>query len=93
MRKLALIAVMLVLAYVAGAYAAAAKGYQFSGVVKAADGGTLTVEKSAKETWQFELPTGVKGGTPKVGDRITVYYKMVATEIEQKAATPTKTKK
>ncbi len=92
MKKFAFVVVLLVLAYVAGGYAAA-KSYQFTGVVKAADGGTLTVEKSAKETWEFDLPKDVKGGAPKVGDRVTVYYKMVATEIEQKAATPTKTKK
>ena len=70
-------------ALVVGGYAAA-KSYQFTGVVKAADGSSLTVEKSAKETWQFELPKDVKGGTPKVGDRVTVYYKMVATEVEAK---------
>ena len=82
----------MVLAFVAGSYAAA-KNYQFTGVVKAADGGTLTVEKNAKETWQFELPGDVKGGKPKVGDKVTVYYKMVATEIEMKpAATATKKK-
>jgi len=73
---------------------AAAKPYQFTGVVKAADGGALTVEKGAKETWQFEVPKDVKGGAPKVGDRVTVYYKMVATEIEGKpAATATPAKK
>ena len=76
----------LVVAFAAGGYAAA-KGYQFTGTVKAADGGTLTVEKSAKETWNFEVPSGTKGGTPKVGDKVTVYYKMVATEIESKPAT------
>jgi len=84
--------VALVFAFAAGGYAAA-KNYQFSGTVKAADGGTVTVEKSAKETWQFEVPSGTKGGTPKVGDKVTVYYKMVATEIEGKPAAPTKTKK
>jgi hypothetical protein len=72
---------------------AAVKEYQFTGVVKAADAGSLTVEKSAKETWQFDLPKDVKGGAPKVGDRVTVHYKMVATELEAKAATPTATKK
>jgi riboflavin synthase alpha subunit len=82
----------LVLAFVAGTYAAA-KSYQFSGVVKAVDGGSLTVEKSAKETWQFELAKDTKGGTPKVGDKVTVYYKMVTTEIEQKPATTSAAKK
>jgi hypothetical protein len=53
----------------------------------------MTVEKSAKESWQFELGKDTKGGAPKVGDRVTVYYKMVATEIESKPAAPAKTKK
>jgi len=75
---------LLVSAFVAGGYAAS-KSYQFTGVVKAADAGTLTVEKSAKETWQFDVSKDTKG-TPKVGDKVTVYYKMVATEIESKPA-------
>src|SRR5262249_8210329 len=80
-----MIVALLIAAFVAGGYAAA-KSYQFTGTVKAADSGTLTVEKSAKETWQFDVPKDVKGGTPKVGDKVTVYYKMVATEIESKPA-------
>ena len=88
----AFVLALLVTAFVAGGYAAA-KSYQFSGVVKAVDGGSLTVEKSAKETWQFEVSKDTKG-TPKVGDKVTVYYKMVATEIEGKpAATPPAKKK
>ena len=75
------------MAFVAGGYAAA-KSYQFTGIVKAADAGTLTVEKSAKETWQFEVSKDTKGA-PKVGDKVTVYYKMVATEIEAKPAATT----
>ena len=87
-----LVVLLVVLALVAGGYAAA-KSYQFTGVVKSVDSGTLTVEKNAKETWQFELASDSKGGKPKVGDRVTVYYKMVATEIEMKpAATPAKKK-
>ena len=83
---------LLVLAFVAGARAAG-KSYQFTGTVKAVAGDTLTVEKSAKETWQFELAKDTKGGTPKAGDRVTVYYKMVTTEIESKPATTASKKK
>lgn len=87
----AFVLVLLVSAFVAGGYAAA-KSYQFTGVVKAADSGSLTVEKSAKETWQFEVSKDTKG-TPKVGDKVTVNYRMVATDIETKpAATPAKKK-
>ena len=76
---------LVVVAFVAGGFAAG-KAYQFTGVVKAVDAGSVTVEKSAKETWQFDVSKDTKGAS-KVGDKVTVYYKMVATEIEAKAAT------
>ena len=86
-----LVALLLTLAFVAGGYAAT-KAYQFTGTVKAVDGSTLTVEKTAKETWTFDTSKDTKGAA-KVGDKVTVYYKMVATEIEGKpAATPVKKK-
>jgi hypothetical protein len=95
MRRLflaAFVVIALVFAYVAGGYAAA-KAYQFTGTVKASDAGSLTVEKSAKETWQFDVSKDTKGSA-KVGDKVTVYYKMTATEIEAKpAATATPAKK
>ena len=75
------IVILVVLALAAGGYTSA-KSYQFTGVVKAVDSNSLTVEKSAKETWQFELAKNTKGAAPKVGERVTVYYKMSATEIE-----------
>jgi len=62
---------------------AASKTYQFTGVVKASDGGTLTVEKSAKEVWTFDTGKDTKGSA-KVGDKVTVYYTMMATQIEAK---------
>ena len=82
-RVFAATAVMLlfVLAFVAGGYAAA-KPYQFTGIVQNVDSNSITVQKTAKETWQFELPKDTKGVTPKVGARVTIRYKMVATEVE-----------
>ena len=94
MKRIALIAVLaivaLALSFVVG-MSAAAKSYQFTGTVKANDGGVLTVEKSAKETWTFSTNKDTKG-TAKVGDKVTVHYTMVATEIEAKAA-PTASRK
>jgi hypothetical protein len=81
---------VLVLTFVLGGYAAT-KSYQFTGTVKSVDASTLTVEKSAKETWTFEVSKDTKG-IPKVGDKVTVDYKMVATDIEAKPATTTKKK-
>jgi hypothetical protein len=86
-----IVCVALALGFGAG-MSAAAKSYQFTGTVKSADSGTLTVEKSAKETWTFSTDKSTKG-TAKVGDKVTVYYNMVATEIEAKAATTAKAAK
>lgn len=85
---LAIVGVVLALGYGAGV-SAAGKSYQFTGTVKANEGGTLTVEKSAKETWTFSTDKDTKGSA-KVGDKVTVYYKMVATEIETKPASAPK---
>jgi hypothetical protein len=94
MRRMAACLAIVGIAVAAGfgaGLSAAAKAYQFTGTVKANDGGTLTVEKSAKETWTFTTTKDTKG-TAKVGDKVTVYYTMTATEIEAKAA-PAATKK
>jgi len=80
-----LFAVMVAVGLLSTPALAADKTYQFTGVVKAVDGSTFTVEKSAKETWTFSTDGSTKG-TPKVGDKVTVTYKMVATGIEVKPA-------
>lgn len=86
--SLAALAVVLLFA---GVVTGAEKTYQFTGTVKAIDGGTFTVEKSVKEVWTFSTDKDTKG-TPKVGDKVTVYYKMVATQIEAKPAAEAKPK-
>lgn len=77
---------------IAGISAAAAKAYQFTGTVKTVTGTTFTVQKSATETWEFSTDNDTKGA-PKVGDKVTVYYKMIATEIEVKPAAAAAKKK
>jgi hypothetical protein len=64
---------------------AAVRNYQFTGTVKSVEGDTFTVEKSATETWSFSTDASTKG-RPKVGDKVTVHYKMIATAIEAKPA-------
>ena len=81
---LAAIGVAVALGFGAG-MSAAGKSYQFTGTVKASDGGALTVEKSAKEVWTFDTTKDTKG-TAKVGDKVTVFYTMMATQIEVKPA-------
>jgi hypothetical protein len=93
-RILSVVALVILLfaAFVLGGHAAT-KSYQFTGVVKALAGDALTVEKSAKETWQFEIGKDSKGATPKVGERVTVNYKMVTTDIEVNHGSSTPPKK
>jgi len=91
MRKIAAVLFVLVAILTITAYAAA-KSYQFTGVVKTVQGDTFSVQKSASDTWEFTKDASTKG-TPKVGDKVTVHYKMIATDIEASAAAPAKPKK
>jgi hypothetical protein len=68
---------------------AAPKSYQFTGTVKTVTGTTFTVQKSPTEIWDFSTEATTKGA-PKVGDKVTVYYKMIATDIEVKPVNPPK---
>jgi hypothetical protein len=88
---LALVLVALAVGFGVGV-SAATKSYQFTGTVESNDAGGLTVKKSASETWTFSTDAGTKG-TAKVGDKVTVYYKMVATQIEGKPAAAAPKKK
>jgi hypothetical protein len=88
MRKITAVLLLVVMALAYTAYAAA-KTYQFTGVVKTATGDTFTVQKSATETWEFTKDASTKG-TVKVGDRVTVHYKMIATDIEANPGTAKK---
>ena len=84
MRKIAAMLFVLVAVLTMAAFAAT-KTYQFTGVVKTVQGDTFTVQKSATETWEFSKDAATKGA-PKVGDKVTVKYRMVATDIEASAA-------
>jgi cytochrome c oxidase assembly protein Cox11 len=91
MRRIAAVLLVLVTLLTGAAYAAA-KSYQFTGVVKTVEGDTFTVQKNATDTWEFSKDASTKG-TVKVGDKVTVHYKMIATEIEASAATAPAKKK
>jgi len=91
MRKITAMLIVLVALLTITVYAAAAKTYQFTGVVKTVQGDTFTVQKSPTETWEFSKDAATKG-TLRVGDKVTVHYRMVATDIEASAA-PAKPKK
>lgn len=72
------------IAPVAGAFAASAKTYQVTGPVVAITPTTITVEKD-NEKWEIARdPSSDAQADVKVGDRVTVQYRMHATKIEPK---------
>ena len=83
-----------VVALIGVAYAGATKTYQVTGPVIAVTADTITVApvKYAGEKWEIarDASTKLVSGDPKVGDKVTVVYRMTATSIEVKAATTKK---
>ena len=74
----------------APAFAASPDAYQVTGTVKDTDADTITVMKGSEK---FEIARGGDTTAVKVGDKVTVHYKMTATKIEVKtAAKPAKSK-
>ena len=65
-------------------HAASDGKYQFTGIVTAVEGDTFTVKKSDKEIWTFFAEAGK--AKAKVGDKVTVFYKMQVQSIEIKPA-------
>ena len=68
----------------AGAVQAADKTYQVTGPVLEVSDTSITVQKG-KESWTLARGAETKmSGTPKVGDKVTVEYTMVAKSVELK---------
>jgi ABC-type bacteriocin/lantibiotic exporter with double-glycine peptidase domain len=61
-----------------------AKSYQVTGPVLEVSASYIVVKKG-EQNWQIALDKSTKGANVKVGDKVTVYYTMTATEIEPKA--------
>ena len=69
-------------------YAAAAKTYDKTGVVKSVEADSFELD-FGKETWRFYTDAATTGkDTVKAGQKVTVSYKQVATKIEAKGAAP-----
>lgn len=64
--------------------AADAKAYQVTGPVLEVTPTYIVVQKG-EARWEIAIDKSTKGATVKVGDKVTVYYSMTATEIEPKA--------
>ncbi len=75
-------------------FGASAKAYQVTGPVVEVSADMIVVMKG-KDRWEIARDASSKvPADVKVGDKVTVYYKMTATEVEAKsAAKPAKAKK
>jgi hypothetical protein len=94
-KKVVILTVALVLASFGLGYGfAASKTYQVTGPVVEVRPDAIVVKKGT-ENWELAKDAGTKstGGDAKVGDKVTVTYRMTATSIELKpAAAPAKKK-
>ncbi len=78
--RMLLVAVALTLS--TAAFAADAKTYQVTGPVVSVTADTITVMKG-KDKWEIGKDASTKTtGDVKVGDKVTVMYRMTATSIE-----------
>ncbi len=71
----------LLLAIAAGAHEM--KTYQVTGPVVSVSADSIVVTKG-KDHWTIAKDAGTKGPAVKAGDKVTIHYKMTATEIELK---------
>ncbi len=67
-------------------WAAAAASYQKTGTVKEVVADSFTLDLG-KESWRFYTDGATQGKDAlKVGDKVTITYKQVATKVESKGA-------
>lgn len=76
------------------AFASPAKTYQVTGPVLEVRSDMIAVQKG-KDRWEIarDTSTSMKGGTPKVGDKVLIEYRMSATSVEVKPAAAAAKKK
>ena len=63
----------------------AAKKYQITGKVLGFDDKLITIENKDGEKWEIDRTADTKvTGTLKIGEKVTIQYKMAATDVEVK---------
>ena len=93
-RRSRFFAVLLVLGFLFAATAwGVTKTYQVTGPVLEVSNDMIAVQKG-KDRWEIARDPSTKvTGTPKVGDKVTIEYRMTATSVEIKPAAASKKKK
>ena len=90
--KTLLLTPLVLVALAAGAHAAQPKTYQVTGPVVSVTGDTIVVKKG-KDNWELGRDASTKAPADlKVGDTVTVQYRMTATDVEVKPAKTSKKK-
>ena len=79
------LAVMAALLLFASLASAAVKDYQVTGPVLEVGPDKIVVQKG-KDRWEIARDASTKGGEVKVGDKVTIHYRMTATDVEGKPA-------
>jgi len=93
MKALSLLLLPLLAAPLLTVSAADVKTYQVTGPVLEVTDTTITVQKDDQK-WELARDKKTKGAAKvKVGDKVTVYYRMVAEEVETKGDKPKAEKK
>jgi hypothetical protein len=86
------VTVFAIAALLASSASGAVKTYQVTGPVLEVRSDMIAVQKG-KDRWEIarDPSTTMKGGDPKVGDKVLIEYRMTATSVEVK--TPAASKK
>lgn len=80
-----MLAVLVLVCLMPSLAAAAVKTYQVTGPILEVNDSTIVVQKG-KDRWELARDKDtVVDGDLKVGDKVTVYYRMTATKVETKA--------
>ena len=79
------LAAMAALVLFASLASAAVKDYQVTGPVLEVGPDKIVVQKG-KDRWEIARDASTKMGDVKVGDKVTIHYRMTATDVEGKPA-------
>ena len=83
MKRIVLGCVLSGLLGAASVHAADMKTYQVTGPVVSVTDDSIVVKKG-KDDWTLAKDAATKGPAVKAGDKVTIHYKMTATDIEVK---------
>jgi hypothetical protein len=76
--------VLALLVFLVSTASGAVRTYQVTGPVLEVRDDMIAVQKG-KDRWEIARDASTKGAAPKVGDKVLIEYRMIATSVEIKA--------